>query len=223
MTSLSDTLTMGIVLALVFGSIVFYLYSRLLQVEKRMNLTENLLLDMKTATENTLFAMGPGFAGMGGHRHDDEEIQNERVEPISEPVPVSSQEVEEIGEEDFYKSVLANTLDTTLPEENAETFAQQQQAPKSPSPIKEIQLSDVTGRNDRAAQPAVQVTKMEPNYEAMSLKELKSLAKQRGINVTSHAGKKEVIDALKKGTIAAPEAGSQSSAAFPIEGAEILE
>jgi hypothetical protein len=47
MNSLSDTLTMGIVLALVFGSLIFYIYSRLLQVEKRMALTENILLDLK--------------------------------------------------------------------------------------------------------------------------------------------------------------------------------
>lgn len=221
MTSLSDTLTMGIVLALVFGSIVFYLYSRLIQVEKRMNITENILLDLKVATENTLFAMGPGPAGFGGaHAHNDEDdMQNERIEPISGPVPVPSQEVEELGEDDFYKSVLANTLDTQTPEETVSPAAA---GSTSPSPVKEIQLTDVTSGSSRSS-PAVQVTKMEPNYEAMSVKELKALAKQRGIAVTSHAGKKEVIDSLKKGTAAVPEAGSQSSTAFPIEGAEILE
>lgn len=212
MTSLSDTLTMGIVLSLVFGSIVFYLYSRLLQVEKRMNLTENILLDLKMATENTLFSLGPT---MGGRHSHDEDDQNERVEAISEPVPVPSQEVEELGEDDFYKSVLANTLDTQIPEMDAK--------PSTPPPtvVKEIQLTDVTSRP--SASSSVQVTKMEPNYEAMSLKELKNLAKQRGLSYTSHAGKKEVIDILKKGVSVGPEAGSPSSSAFPIEGAELVE
>lgn len=215
MTSLSDTLTMGIVLALVFGSVVFYLYSRLLQIEKRMNLTENILLDLKMAVENTLFSMGPGDSG---HRHEEVNEDNERIEAISGPIPVAPQEVEEIGEDDFYKSVLANTLDTQLPSEEATA-----NIPSSPSPVKEIQLTETT---NRSVTSSVQVTKMEPNYEAMSAKELKTLAKQRGISVTSHAGKKEIIDALKKGQStggAVPEAGSQSSSAFPIEGAEILE
>jgi len=205
MTSLSDTLTMGIVLALVFGSIVFYLYSRLLQVEKRMSLTENILLDLKMATENTLLSMGPTV-----FRSDDE--QNERVEAVSEPEPVPKQEVEELSEEDFYKTVLAGTLDVQMPEaeENSE------------SPVKEIQLNETLGNERGKQSPTVQVTKMEPNYESMSLKELKALAKEKGVPVTSHAQKKEIISALKKG-VQTVDAGSASSSGFPLEGAEILE
>lgn len=215
MTSLSDTLTMGIVLALVFGSVLFYIYSRLLQVEKRMNTTENILLDLKMATENTLFSLGPTTMGVR-HMHEEDE-QNERVEAISEPVPVPSQEVEELGDDDFYKSVLASTLETTV--------APVEQKPPTPpsSPIvKEIQLTETTNRPS-AASASVQVTKMEPNYEAMSVKELKTLAKQRGLTYTSHAGKKEVIDVLKKGVSVVPEAGSPSTSGFPIEGAELVE
>lgn len=199
MNSLSDTLTMGIVLALVFGSLLFYLYSRLLQVEKRMALTENILLDLKMATENTLLSMS------SSHEHDE---QAERVEPISGPEPFQSQEVEEIPEEDFYKNILASaTNEETSPETAAAEV------------LKEIQLTDTT--TGKAEKPTVSVTKVEPNYESMSLKELKSLAKSRGLQVTSHAGKKEVIDTLKKGT--SIEAGSPSSTAFPIESAETLE
>ena len=203
MNSLSDTLTMGIVLALVFGSILFYLYSRLLQVEKRMALTENILLDLKMATENTLLAMG------SSHEHSD---QAERVEPISAPEPVLSQEVEELPEEDFYKNVLASASNSSPEETSPESAAE--------AVLKEIQLTDTTtGRAKESA--TVSVTKVEPNYESMSLKELKSLAKSRGLQVTSHAGKKEIIDTLKKGS--SIEAGSPSSTAFPIEGAETLE
>ena len=208
MNSLSDTLTMGIVLALVFGSLLFYLYSRLLQVEKRMGLTENILLDLKMATENTLLAMG---SGMMDHDHSHE--QAERVEAISGPEPVPSQEVEEIHEEDFYKNILAGTpADVPAVQEDAEDAAA--------AVLKEIQLTDTTSRSDKAL-PSVNVTKVEPNYESMSLKELKSLAKTRGVQVNSHAGKKEVIETLKKGTNV--EAGSPSSTAYPIDSAEVLE
>lgn len=205
MNSLSDTLTMGIVLSLVFGSLIFYLYSRLLQVEKRMALTENILLDLKMATENTLLAMG------SDHDHD----QAERVEPVSGPEPVMSQEVEEIPEEDFYKNVLAGAAS------NAEIYPEESSPENAAAAVlKEIQLTDTTSGRSKET-PAVSVTKVEPNYESMSLKELKALAKTRGLQVTSHAGKKEVIDTLKKGS--SVEAGSPSSTAFPIESAEILE
>lgn len=203
MNSLSDTLTMGIVLSLVFGSLIFYLYSRLLQVEKRMALTENILLDLKMATENTLLAMGS------------ETEQAQRVEPISGPVPMMSQEVEEIPEEDFYKNVLATASNTSdiFPEDSSSEG-------QAAAVLKEIQLTDTTSGRSKDTS-SVSVSKVEPNYESMSLKELKALAKTRGLQVTSHAGKKEVIDTLKKGSTV--EAGSSSSTAFPIESAEILE
>jgi hypothetical protein len=206
MNSLSDTLTMGIVLALVFGSLLFYLYSRLLQVEKRMALTENILLDLKMATENTLLAMG------SPHEHSE---QADRVEAVSGPEPVLSQEVEEIHEEDFYKNILASA---TLPSEGNDDSSSENAAA---AVLKEIQLTDTTTGRAKET-PSVSVTKVEPNYESMSLKELKSLAKSRGLQITSHAGKKEVIDTLKKGS-STVEAGSPSSSAFPIEGAETLE
>lgn len=201
MNSLSDTLTMGIVLALVFGSLIFYLYSRVLQVEKRMALTENILLDLKMATENTLLAM------------ESSHEQAERVEAVSAPEPILSHDVEELHEEDFYKNILASTTteEDLQPSKQAQTQTQAQE--QAAAVLKEIQMTDTLPSG----------TKVEPNYEAMSLKELKALVKSRGLQITSHAGKKEVIDTLKKGQTV--EAGSPSSSAYPYssESAETLE
>ena len=217
MNSLSDTLTMGIVLALVFGALSFYLYSRLLQVEKRMSLTENLLLDLKMATENTLIAMGSGPVSGSVAMANDEQVQH--LHPVSGPEPVPAQEVEELHEEDFYKSVLASTMNTELPEVETEQLESVEDA--ATRAVKEIVLGESAGRIDKPSTP-VQVTKVEPNYESLSLKELKAVAKQKGITVNSHAGKKELIDALKK-TQTNVEAGSPSTSSFPIEGAELIE
>ena len=96
MNTLSDALTIGMVLTLVFGAICFYLYSRIAQVEKRVGLTGNILLDLKMATENTLMSMA----------QQEPPEQYQRVEPISEPTPIEKEEVENISDEDFYKSVL---------------------------------------------------------------------------------------------------------------------
>ena len=195
MATLSDTLTMGIVLAVVLGSLFFYLYTRLLQVEKRISLTENILLDLKMATENTLMMMGPTPLQHGGHMFSEQEDQTEHVEAVSEAQPLQEQEVEEIKEEDFYKSVLQN-------------------APVEPTV------------------PAAS-TKMEANYEALTKKELQEALKQRGITLPKGAGRKEMIDVLKKNTasmaatapvpaVPAPEPGSES-ALSAMDGAELIE
>jgi hypothetical protein len=155
MNGLSDSLTVGLVLALIFGALVFYLYTRIGQIEKRVSLTENILLDLKMATENTIMAMGtPQFQPM-------ETV--ERVEPVSAPEPMSKDEVEEVAEEDFYKSVL-------------------EQAAKAEAPV----LAEVPSS-----------TKVEVNYEAMTLKELKDEAKRRGIKVPTNPHKRDLIGLLK--------------------------
>ncbi len=156
MNGLSDTLTIGLVLALVFGALFFYLYSRIGQVEKRVSLTENILLDLKMATENTMMAM----AAVPHPHMDEHDSQPARVEPVGAPQPVENDEVEQIPDEDFYKQALEEkeSENTTVP------------------------------------------SRVEPNYESMTLKELKAEAKRQGIPIPNAAHKKDVIDALKRQT-----------------------
>jgi hypothetical protein len=97
MAGLSDSLTIGIVLILVFGAAAFYLYSRMTQNEKRLNLLENLLLTLKISTEASL--LGP-----------------DSVEPVSSPSPLESHDVDEVNEEeyaDILKSVSTTAGNTT--------------------------------------------------------------------------------------------------------------
>ena len=156
MNGLSDSLTIGLVLALVFGALFFYIYTRIAQVEKRVGLTENILLDLKMATENTLMAMASGPPDMD---------RVDQVQPISEPAPLEQEEVEQIPDEEFYKSVLQQVPSSTLEEG---------EVPEEP--IRSLQV----------------------NYEAMTLKELKALAKQKNVSVSATAHKKDVIEALKR-------------------------
>jgi hypothetical protein len=48
---MNDSIIIGSVIVLVFGALCYYLYSRLLYSEKRVNVMENILLDLKTASE----------------------------------------------------------------------------------------------------------------------------------------------------------------------------
>lgn len=191
MNGLSDALTIGIVITLVFGALFFYLYSRLAQNEKRVSLIENILLDLKMSAD----------AGWGVHGvvHDGMEEQPEsvnHVEPISAPEPLATEDVD-TNDESMYKDILAQTT-----------------APEVKLGQDEVKSFDITS-SSKASSPkaSVQVTKVQANYEAMSNKELKTLAKTRGVNVPSQAGKKEIIAALRKAdgtttTTSPVEAGS---------------
>jgi hypothetical protein len=197
MATISDTLTMGIVLAVILGSLFFYLYTRLLQVEKRISLTENILLDLKMATENTLLMMGSGGRFMGSNS-DNEENQTEHVEATTDAQPLQEQEVEELKEEDFYKSVLQN-------------------ASVEPTVTATVETK--------------QSVKMDANYEALTKKELQESLKQRGLTLPKGAGRKEMIDTLKKNPLTAQaqvpleeevKAGSESTLSA-MDGAELIE
>jgi hypothetical protein len=101
MSGLGDSLTIGILLTLVFGAVCFYLYSRFTQTEKRVSLLENLLLSLKMSTEASL--SGP-----------------DSVEPVSSPEPLES---EDVDEEEY--SELLKDLPTTTP--NATPASEEQE------------------------------------------------------------------------------------------------
>jgi hypothetical protein len=182
MNGLSDSLTIGLILALVFGALFFYLYSRIGQVEKRVGLTENILLDLKMATENTLMAMA-------GSRAPEAEEQEVEQPILSAPEPIRKEEAEQIPDEEFYKQVIEQV---------------HEQEPRSTA-------EESGGRVD-------------VNYESMTLKELKALAKSKGINVSASAHKKDVIDLLKRqgqtASVLEPVPGGSMSPmeeGFPVE------
>ena len=187
MNGLSDSITIGIVLTLVFGALFFYLYSRLVQNEKRVSLMENILLDLKMSADSS-------WGGLE-HPHSEEVLKQQEednvvdhIETVSAPEPLRENDVD--AEEDVYKEILAQT---TVGESSEQT-----------------KNFDIT---PKANKQTVNVTKVQPNYSAMTVKELKSLAKSRGISVPSGAGRKELTDSLRKldGTQnqpSAPEGGS---------------
>lgn len=90
MAGLSDSITIGILLLLIFGAVSFYLYSRMSQTERRLGLLENLLLTLKLSTEASL--MGP-----------------DSVEPISSPAPLNPEDVDDVHEEDYAAMLKASS------------------------------------------------------------------------------------------------------------------
>lgn len=176
-TLLGDSLTVGIVLALVFGAVCFYLYSRMSQNEKRVGLLENLLLSLKMSTEASLF--GPDM-----------------VEPTSSPAPLASSDVEEVTEETYAE--MLKGLGSPAPAPAA--------APAPPAaPLgAEESVSDEKAAEELLR--SLDTRKMDANYESMSLKELQALAKQRSLAGAGQMRKRELIDALKRQGEDAPSA-----------------
>ena len=103
MVGLSDSVTVGILLLLIFGAAAFYLYSRMTQNEKRLSLLENLLLTLKISTEASL--SGPDL-----------------VEAVSSPAPLESQDVDQVNEEEYADMLKSVPAAPTAPmtEESAE-------------------------------------------------------------------------------------------------------
>ena len=53
----SDGVVIGIVLGLIFAAVSYYLYSRIGQLERKVGLMENILLDLKVTTEQALMSV----------------------------------------------------------------------------------------------------------------------------------------------------------------------
>lgn len=81
MTSISDTLTVGLVLVLLFGSIALYLYTCIQQSEQKISLLESILLDLKMSNEIKSYSELPA---------DDTHSSMEHVAPSSPATSVSS-------------------------------------------------------------------------------------------------------------------------------------
>jgi hypothetical protein len=88
MALLNDSVTVAILLVMIFGSVSFYLYTRLVQNEKRVALLENLLLSLKMNTEAS-FMGSDMFAGP------------ETVNPVSAPSPLQEEDVDTMDEEKY--------------------------------------------------------------------------------------------------------------------------
>jgi hypothetical protein len=167
MAGLGDSLTIGIVLMLVFGAVSFYIYSRLTQNEKRVGLLESLLLTLKMSTEASL--SGPDM-----------------VEATSSPAPLEPQDVDTVSEE-TYADILKD-IPVSVQTEEVVT--------NEPPPSEEVDAAELL----RSLEPK---RTMDANYEAMTLKELQALARQRGLPAVTR--KRELIDSLKKQTVEGAE------------------
>jgi hypothetical protein len=114
MSIISESLTIGLLLSLVFGALFFYIYSRVTYVEKRISLMENILLDIKISQEQMPshvlppvppivrfeeVASVPHLGSMGNLQHD--EVLPQILQEVAQ-----QESQQEVQEEAMYSSIL---------------------------------------------------------------------------------------------------------------------
>ena len=181
MTSLSDTLTVGLVLVLLFGSIALYLYTRIQQAEQKISLLESILLDMKMSMEIKSFTNLPA----DDLKHE-ESSTVEHYAPFTDEEPLEDNTV--FTRESIKRNSPAPSVSSRLDEQDDEV---EQYKSAIAEAVNDDELSATVGPVSE------QVTTTSVNYEPMTLKELQALAKSRGITGAGSMKKGPIIEALK--------------------------
>lgn len=195
MPVINDTIVVGIVLFLVVGALVYYLYTRILFVETRLKLSEGILVDLRT-----MGAFGIESGGQAQQEHYD----------------LSQYQVASDENEDDYKDILmqshvaANATDhvedsneSDLTSITADDYADVMKAAHQDANSNSNSLQEVDDSDDSINSTAVLTdlpiprTELTPSYEAMTMNELRTEATRRGITgISSYKRKKDLIDVL---------------------------
>lgn len=187
---MNDALMIGVVLTLVFGAVVFYLYNRLSMTERKMGLVEGVLTDLKIMMDAAPFASGPGGYGMAEF-----EPTPEYLNAISGPVPLQKDEIEESIPDGEYQQTLEQAMNSGAQSSNSRSLQ-----------IDELGSTPL---------PAINVTKLSPDLTSLTVKELQSLAKENSISVPAGTRRKDLIDLLKKANVTPSEASQEGTALQP--------
>jgi hypothetical protein len=175
MTALSEALTIGLVLVLLFGSICLYLYTRIQQNEQKLNLVENILIDLKMTTEVKNYPDLPApsvpvssfvVEMSGGGSGSPVEVVPTDIEVVKAPAASGAP----AAVEESYKNAIQEALESVS-----------------------IEVVPVGGTSSSDSGSV----KVGANYPSMTLSELKALAKQRGISGASGMKRQQLIEALQ--------------------------
>ena len=173
MSYLSDTLTVGVLIVLLFGSICLYLYTRIQQAEQKIHLLESILLDLKMSTEIKSYTESPA-ADLAVDMTSSAVFQT--PESDSPYVALDDAEPAEASITEYTSLDDANTSDEVVKQEDHIA----------------ISIDEVPEEHHDGATPAQTVS-----YESMTLKELHALAKTRGISGAASMKKGPLVEALK--------------------------
>ena len=191
MSSLSDTLTIGVVLVLLFGSIALYLYTRIQQAEQKVNLLESILLDVKMSAEIKSYSDLPADteertppAGPVSH-----------IEPIHSTGPTEEYTMLDDLEKDQQEALVEDSVYLRMEDTEGQTDVEELTHDTPSTELVEELTSDSLASD--SSDLLLHAAPLEIPYESMTLKDLQTLAKSRHITGVSTMKKGALVDALK--------------------------
>jgi hypothetical protein len=186
MSTLNEILTVGLVLVLLFGSICLYLYTRIQQNEQKLNLVENILLDLKIANEIKGYPDLPAPVGGGSAVSSPASAS---YKPMDIPDVEMATGIEETANDSSADGSGSSSANLEALEEETLPF----------EATTEDAANGSAANGSSATSPEVinvPTTKVSANYTAMTFSELKALAKQRGVAGTNGMRRQQLIEAL---------------------------
>jgi len=186
MSSLNDTLALGLVLVLLFGAASLYLYTRVQQCEQKLNLVESILLDIKMSAELREYpdiGIGGLIGGSGGGSSSNSSSSSGSGSGSSnQEQALYTSALEEAHMDGIQAAPLKEF------EEDAEGEAEE---------VKEVSLVKQTRSLSASGEVSKTSSSLSVNYEAMTLVELKELARQRSIKGFSTMRRSQILEALR--------------------------
>jgi hypothetical protein len=191
MSYLGDTLTIGLILILLFGSIALYLYTRVQQTEQKVGLLESIVLDLKLTGEIQSFA----------------EPVSAPSSPVAPPVSLSpSAPLTPVSSLIPSASLTDSLTDSLTPiytpfqdrgeqeqEEREREQEQEQEVSGVPAEVSDIEFLPL----DSVSQESI-MTHSVSSYDSLSLKELQAQVRSRGLSVERGAKKQALIELLRQ-------------------------
>ena len=167
----SESLIVGLIVLLLCGAACFYMYIRMLLLEKKFVVMESILVDLRVAMDSlmtehvshspTPIAMTPG---------------------IPFPTPGSEDVSEAIPEETFYSSVL---------EQAHEAAEGQQEGQSADAVLESFQKEEITP-------PPVSEAPVKQDLDSMTRSELAALAESKGVRVKRSMNRAEILSTLRR-------------------------
>jgi hypothetical protein len=202
MPTLSDAVVIGIVLTLVFAAVSYYLYSRMVQAEMKLGLLENILLNLKMATESSLFMSNTEAVPSPVHH-----VHMHKVNPDSQMGDLQQMidEVHDEQEENEKNEQNENHVDENNQESSSSLDENGNLEEKDVEFVPSVKPSSASSLL-HVVKDAEGGSRVHIGFESMSWKELCAEAKKRNITGVSHMNRKKLIDVLNtregKGSVA---------------------
>jgi hypothetical protein len=206
MPSLNDTLTLGLVLILLFGAVSLYLYTRVQQCEQKLNLVESILLDIKMSAELREYPdlpLRPMESAFASVPVSQQAAAPAPYRPSSRPPspprtssPVNHlEEAVEVAVAPFTDDLAPNGIVNAGEREIAERLV----APAAVRPFAGEDHSLSVPSAQPVPKPAVASSgaSVGANYESMTLSDLKALAAQRNITGAKSMKRAQILEALR--------------------------